>query len=88
MNQIDSTTFWRHPRFPDLCLLKARFTQHRYELHTHPTYVVALITEGCEQLRIGSRRVSAPRGTVLIVHPEQCHDGEAGVADGWSYRTL
>lgn len=88
MNQIDSTIFWRHPRFPDLCLLKARFTQHRYELHTHPTYVVALITEGCEQLRIGSRRVSAPPGTVLIVHPEQCHDGEAGAAGGWSYRTL
>lgn len=88
MNQIDQTTYWRHPRFPDLCLLKARFTQHRYELHTHPTYVVALITAGCEQLRIGSRQVSAPRGTVLIVQPEECHDGEAGAADGWSYRTL
>lgn len=88
MNQIDSTTYWRHPRFPDLSLLKARFTRHRYELHSHPTYVVALITEGCEQLRIGSRRVSAPHGTVLIVHPEQCHDGEAGAAGGWSYRTM
>ena len=69
-------------------MLKARFTRHRYELHTHPTYVVALITAGCEQLRIGARQVSAPRGTVLIVHPEECHDGEAGAADGWSYRTL
>lgn len=88
MNQIDSTTYWRHPRVPDLCLLKARFTRHRYELHTHPTYVVALITAGCEQLRIGSRQVSAPRGTVLIVHPEECHDGKAGAPDGWSYRTL
>lgn len=88
MNQIDSTTYWRHPRFPDLSLLKARFTRHRYELHTHPTYVVALITAGCEKLRIGRRHVSAPRGTVLIVHPEECHDGEAGAADGWSYRTL
>ncbi len=88
MNQIDSSTYWRHPRFPDLCLLKARFTRHRYELHTHPTYVVALITDGCEQLRIGSRRVSAPHGTVLIVHPEECHDGEAGAGGGWSYRTL
>ncbi|HTI81867.1 MAG TPA: AraC family ligand binding domain-containing protein, partial [Acetobacteraceae bacterium] len=88
MNQIDQTTYWRHPRFPDLCLLKARFTRHRYELHTHSTYVVALITAGCEQLRIGSRQVSAPRGTVLIVHPEECHDGQAGAAEGWSYRTL
>lgn len=88
LNQIDSTTYWQHPRFPDLSLLKARFTRHRYELHTHPTYVVALITAGCEQLRIGRRQVSAPLGTVLIVHPEECHDGEAGAAEGWSYRTL
>jgi AraC-like DNA-binding protein len=88
LNQIDSTTYWRHPRVPDLCLLKARFTQHRYELHTHSTYVIALITAGCERLRIGARQVSAPRGTVLIVNPEECHDGEAGAPGGWSYRTL
>ncbi|WP_352517643.1 hypothetical protein [Mesorhizobium sp. M0046] len=29
--------YWRHPCFPDLGLFEARFTQHRYELHTHPT---------------------------------------------------
>lgn len=88
MNQIDSTTFWRHPRFDDLCLLKARFTHHRYELHTHPTYVIALIIHGCERLRIGARKAIAPAGTVIIVHPEECHDGEAGVENGWAYRTL
>ena len=88
MNEIDSTQFWRHPRFDDLCLLKARFTRHRYELHTHPTYVIALITGGCERLRIGSRQTVAPTGSVLIVHPEECHDGEAGADAGWSYRTL
>lgn len=88
MNQIDSTTFWRHPRFHDLCLLKARFTHHRYELHTHPTYVIALIMRGCERLRIGTHQEVAPAGTVIIVHPEECHDGEAGVENGWAYRTL
>ncbi len=82
----------RHPRLHDLCLLKARFTRHRYELHTHPTYVVALITGGCERLRIGSRQTAAaglrqradrPSGRVL-------HDGdeELELDVGWSYRTL
>ena len=88
MNQIDLARYWRHPRFADLCLLKARFTRHRYELHTHPTYVIALITAGCERLHIGAHQVAAPAGTILIVHPEECHDGEAGTADGWAYRTL
>jgi AraC-like DNA-binding protein len=84
----DLTKFWRHPRFDDLCLLKARFKRHRYELHTHPTYVLALVTQGCERLRIGKRREVAPVGSIIIVHPEECHDGEAGIAEGWSYRTL
>jgi AraC-like DNA-binding protein len=84
----DVTKFWRHPRFDDLCLLKARFILHRYELHTHPTYVIAVVTQGCERLRIGTRREVAPAGSIIIVHPEECHDGEAGIAEGWSYRTL
>ena len=90
MNGIDreTTVFWRHPCFADLCLLKARFTHHRYELHTHPTYVIAIITQGCERLHIGTRLVTAPVGTVLLVHPEECHDGEAGADGGWAYRTL
>jgi AraC-like DNA-binding protein len=68
--------------------MQARFRRHRYELHTHPTYVVALITEGCERVRIGSRSVLAPAGSVLVVNPEEWHDGEAGAEEGWAYRTF
>lgn len=97
MNQIDlakvgggpeQTAFWRHPHFRDLGLLAARFRQHRYALHTHPTYVIALITQGCERVRVGREAVLAPAGTVLVVNPEEWHDGEAGAEDGWAYRTF
>jgi AraC-like DNA-binding protein len=69
-------------------LLKARFRRHRYDLHTHPTYVIALVTGGCERVRVGRRREDVPSGTVLVVNPEEVHDGEAGCADGWTYRTF
>jgi len=84
----ETREFWRHRRFRDLGLLKARFTRHRYELHTHPTYVIALITEGCERIRIGNHSVVAPAGTVAIINPEECHDGEPGAEGGWAYRTF
>ncbi len=84
----ETATFWRHPRFADLGLLAARFTQHRYELHTHPTYVIALITEGCERVRVSRETVLAPAGSVLVVNPEEWHDGEAGAESGWAYRTF
>jgi AraC-like DNA-binding protein len=69
-------------------LLKAWFQRHRYDLHTHPTYVIALITDGCESVRVGRRRELAVANTVLVVNPEECHDGEAGCSDGWAYRTF
>ncbi|MGL4289413.1 MAG: AraC family ligand binding domain-containing protein, partial [Phreatobacter sp.] len=84
----ETTEFWRHPRFRDLGLLKARFRQHRYDRHTHPTYVIALITEGCERVSVGNRGLVAPAGAVLTVNPEEWHDGEAGADEGWAYRTF
>ncbi|MEO5757388.1 MAG: AraC family transcriptional regulator [Mesorhizobium sp.] len=87
-NLKEKKEFWRHPRFPDLGLLKARFTSHRYDRHTHPTYVIALITAGAERVRIGRESVVAPAGSLIVVNPEEWHDGEAGGDDGWSYRTF
>jgi AraC-like DNA-binding protein len=84
----ESGTYWRHPSFPDLGLFEARFRRHRYPLHTHPTYVIALITAGCERIRIGRREVLAPAGAIALVNPEEWHDGERGAEDGWAYRTF
>jgi AraC-like DNA-binding protein len=88
LDMAGTATFWKHPYFRDMGLLKARFTRHRYELHTHPTYVIALITQGCERLRIGRRRIVAPVNTVIVVNPEECHDGERETEIGWAYRTF
>ncbi|ESX74244.1 AraC family transcriptional regulator [Mesorhizobium sp. M0027] len=88
-NQAAETgKYWRHPCFPDLGLFEARFTRHRYDLHTHPTYVIALITFGCERIRIGRQSVLAPAGAIAVVNPEEWHDGERGADEGWAYRTF
>ena len=78
----DQAIYWRHPRFDGMGLLKARFRRHRYALHTHPTYVVALITGGCERVRIGRGRADVPAASVIVVNPEECHDGEARLPGG------
>ncbi|CAH2402846.1 HTH araC/xylS-type domain-containing protein [Mesorhizobium ventifaucium] len=88
MDATEIRKYWRHPCFPELGLFKARFTQHRYELHTHPTYVIALITAGCERIRIGRQKIVAPAGTIAVVNPEEWHDGEQGADEGWAYRTF
>jgi AraC-like DNA-binding protein len=90
LNGIDRerAKLFRHPRFRDTLFLRASFTRHRYELHTHPTYVIGLVTRGVERLRVGARTYLAPEGSIILVNPEEPHDGEPGAEGGWAYRTL
>ena len=34
------------------------------------------------------QNVVAPAGSIITVNPEEWHDGEAGAAEGWAYRTF
>jgi AraC-like DNA-binding protein len=92
LNRIDTEVleraiYWRHPCFTEIGFLKASFRRHRYDLHTHPTYVFGVVTRGVERLRVGRRSYLAPAGSIIVVNPEEVHDGEAGAEEGWSYRT-
>ncbi|MES0038465.1 helix-turn-helix domain-containing protein [Mesorhizobium sp. M0046] len=50
--------------------------------------MIALITFGCERIRIGRQSVLAPAGAIAVVNPEDWHDGERGADEGWAYRTF
>lgn len=76
-----------HPGLGDLELLAASYRDHAYALHTHPTWVFGVVTEGVERFRVGRTVNLATPGTILVVNPEQPHDGEKGCEAGWSYRT-
>ncbi|RJT34227.1 AraC family transcriptional regulator [Mesorhizobium waimense] len=77
----------RHAGLGDLEMLAARYRDHAYALHTHPTYVFGVVVAGVEKLRIGRRNHLAPAGSIIAVNPEDPHDGEKGCAVGWAYRT-
>jgi len=76
-----------HPALDGLEMLAATYLDHAYALHTHPTYVFGVVTEGVERFRVGRTDNLATPGSILAVNPEEPHDGEKGCDDGWSYRT-
>lgn len=76
-----------HPALDGLEMLSARYRDHAYALHTHPTFVFGAVTAGVERLRVGRREHLAGPGCIIVVDPEAPHDGERGCDDGWSYRT-
>ena len=81
-DHIDST------RPASLQRLAARFGGHAYDLHRHDTYAVGLTLWGAQsfQYRGGLRTSSA--GQVMVIHPDEAHDGHAERDGGFAYRML
>lgn len=65
-----------------------RVAHQAYAPHRHDTYVFALTCSGiqCFDYR-GETRVSHP-GELVILHPDEQHDGRAGTDEGFHYRGI
>ena len=69
-------------------LLRAWFAGRAYERHRHDTYAVGITDRGVQIFDYrGSVRWSIP-GQVVVLHPDEPHDGRAGTRDGFGYRIV
>jgi AraC-like DNA-binding protein len=69
-------------------LLEAWFQGTAYRLHRHDTYAIGLTETGVQAFAYrGSTHISTP-GHVVVLHPDEPHDGYAGNAAGFGYRLL
>ena len=68
--------------------LAARFGGHAYDLHRHETYAVGLTLWGAQSFHYRGALQTSRGGQVMVIHPDEAHDGHAGVADGFAYRML
>jgi len=76
------------PSHAGLQRLSARFGGHAYDLHRHETYAVGLTLWGAQSFHYrGALRTSAA-GQVMVIHPDEAHDGHATVDAGFAYRML
>ncbi|MCM2290951.1 AraC family transcriptional regulator [Allorhizobium sp. BGMRC 0089] len=68
--------------------LEARFHGHGFSPHRHDTYALGLTLHGVQTFRYrGSSRFSQP-GNILVLHPDEVHDGAAGTEVGLIYRMV
>ena len=68
--------------------LAARFGGHAYDLHRHETYAVGLTLWGAQSFHYRGALHTSRGGQVMVLHPDEAHDGHAGVPDGFAYRML
>jgi AraC-like DNA-binding protein len=85
---MTTTEAARLVRHPDYELLQARYIHHRFGLHTHDCFVLAVVEDGAEGLRVGDARRVAYPGDVVLFSPGEAHDGWAQDKRGFSYRAV
>jgi AraC-like DNA-binding protein len=77
--------FFMAGRFAGLECMTATFHTHCYALHTHDTYSIGAILDGCETWHARGRQHYAGAGNLVFVNPQDAHDG-APHGGGYAYR--
>jgi AraC-like DNA-binding protein len=68
--------------------LEAWFQGSAYHKHRHDTYGICLTTSGVQAFDYrGAAEISTP-GQIVVLHPDEIHDGRAGTEEGFAYRIL
>jgi AraC-like DNA-binding protein len=86
-NPMDDFLITDRP-MPGVERLQARFHGHAYDPHRHETYAIGITRDGAQGFRYrGETRVSRA-GQIMVLHPDEQHDGHAAVPEGFSYRMI
>lgn len=76
------------PNTQGLERIEAHFDGHAYAPHRHDTYAIGYTLNGVQSFRYRGARADSLAGNVIVIHPDELHDGEAGHEAGFSYRML
>ncbi len=69
-------------------LFSAWFAGKAYQKHRHDTYAIGVTDSGVQVFDYrGSVRASTP-GQVVVLYPDEVHDGRAGTDEGFGYRIV
>ena len=69
-------------------LFRAWFAGEAYQKHRHDTYAIGVTDSGVQVFDYrGSVHASTP-GRVVVLYPDEVHDGRAGTREGFGYRIV
>lgn len=76
------------PRAAGMERIEARFHGNAFDLHRHDTYAIGVTLYGVQRFRYRGQTHRSLPGQIIILHPDELHDGGAGTEDGLRYRML
>lgn len=88
MCAVEADTILVAPPEQGIERIEARFHGNGFAPHRHDTYAIGLTISGVQTFSYrGEKRASLP-GQVIVIHPDELHDGGAGTERGLRYRML
>lgn len=76
------------PALPGIERIEARFSGEVFALHRHDTYAIGVTLHGVQTFRYRGETWYSTPGKIIVLHPDEAHDGGAGTAAGLRYRML
>lgn len=76
------------PGHPGLERIEARFQGNAYARHRHDTYALGVTLHGVQSFWYRGEVRASLAGQVIVLHPDEIHDGGAGTEQGLTYRML
>jgi len=79
---------YRPTPLPAVTLMQAHFTHHAFERHSHAEYGIGLTHSGVQTFHCGGTTQTSGPGHVILLNPDQAHDGLPGHDGGYRYSML
>lgn len=68
-----------------ITLMRASFTDHAFERHSHDCFALGVTTHGIQRFRCKGARHDSRAGDFVLFNPDEDHDGSRGGDDGFRY---
>lgn len=68
--------------------IQARFAGHAYDLHRHDDWLIGVTDDGVQEFFCRGARQRSTSGQIILIEPEEAHDGQSGAPGGFAYRML
>jgi AraC-like DNA-binding protein len=76
------------PAMPGFERIEAFFLGHAYDPHRHDSYAIGYTLTGVQSFDYRGARADSTAGQVIVLHPDERHDGRAGSEGGFTYRMI
>lgn len=79
---------WERGPIEGVELLRAWFSGRAFARHRHDTYAIGVTETGVQMFDYRGRVERSTPGHVVVLHPDETHDGRAGAQGGFGYRIV